>query len=227
MDLANKNCFIFLASKNILNQTISIMRKVALIFFVISSHVGFTQVQKGDSNIGVNTLISSLVGTESPNVNGLVNLSYQYYVSNNISLGVGPFYSFSSNKTEGPGFSSEDWSDTFGLNVFANYSFLTASAKVMPYLGAQFTYQGTFSGSDMYIGTTYEGSWQDIYNSSVGGNAGIKFFVTERVNFDANLSYTTILSTTIETESTTFEPDPEGGLLQFTIGLGIILGKRE
>lgn len=202
------------------------MRKIALVLFVISSYAGFAQVQKGDSNIGVNTLVSTLVGTGSPNVNGLINLSYQFYVSNNVSLGIGPFYSFSSSKTEGPDFQSEDWSDTFGLNLFVNYSFLSASAKVMPYLGAQFTYQGTFSGSDLYIGNSYEGSWTDIYNSSIGGNAGIKFFVTERVNFDMNLSYTSILSTTIETESSSFEPDPEGGILQFTIGLGVILGKR-
>lgn len=202
------------------------MRKIAFVLIVLASYSGFAQVQKGDSNLGINTLVSSLVGTGSPNVNGLINFSYQYYFTKNVSLGLGPFYSFSLSKTTGPDFESESWSDTFGLNLFANYSFLTASAKVMPYLGAQFTYQGTFSGTDTYIGNNYEGSWQDIYNSSFGGNAGIKFFITERVNFDTNLSYTSILSTTVETDGGTFEVDPEGGILQFTIGLGIILGKR-
>lgn len=194
--------------------------------FTLALGTAFSQVQKGDSNIGLNTQVSSFVGVGSPNANGLISFSYQYYVTNNISLGFGPFYRFSNSKTEGPDFETETWNDTFGFNLFFNYSFLTESAKVLPYLGAQFTYDGTFSGTDTYIAGNYSGTFQDIYNSSLGANAGLKYFITDRVNLDGNLSYTAILSTTTETESTTIEGDPEGGLLQFTIGLGIILGKR-
>jgi hypothetical protein len=206
------------------------MKKAILIIIALSGafttqHV-FSQVQKGDSNIGVNTLISSFVGTDAPNSNGLISLTYQYYVTNNISIGVGPYYSFSTSESSSPGFSTESWSNTFGLNTFINYSFLTTGGKVLPYIGAQFSYQNTYSGSDTYIAGNYQGEYQDITNTSAGANAGLKFFLTERINFDGKLSYTTILSTTFESGAGSFDIDPKGGLLQFTLGLGIILGKK-
>ncbi len=186
----------------------------------------YSQVEKGDSNLGINTMVSSLVGVNSPNSNGFISLSYQYYFTNSISLGAGPFYLFSTSKQETPDIQSESWSSTFGLNAFFNYSFLTTSAKSLPYLGLQYTYQLTYSGNETQVLGSFQGSWQDVINSSIGANAGIKFFLTERVNLDANLSYTSVIFTSIESGSGYQEIEPEGGLLQFSLGLGIILGKQ-
>lgn len=170
----------------------------------------FSQVQKGDSNIGLNTQISSIVGTDATNANGSIFLSYQYYITNNISLGAGPLLSFSSTDATS--------STTLGLNLFANYNFLLPNGKTLPYLGAQYSYSNSYIDSDA--------TYTDVTNKSIGVNGGIKYFLSERVNLDGNLSYTSIISTSVEMDGSFFEPDPEGGIVQFTFGLGVILGKR-
>lgn len=179
--------------------------------FTCALTTAFSQVQKGDSNIGINTQISSIVGLDAANASGTINFSYQYFVTDNISLGAGPLISFNTQ--------DEITSTTVGLNLFGNYNFLLSNGKTMPYLGAQFTITNSYTDIDA-------SSYTDVTNRSLGANAGIKYFISERVNLDGNLSYTSILSTTIETESTSTEVDGEGGLLQFTFGLGVILGKR-
>jgi hypothetical protein len=171
----------------------------------------FSQVEKGDANIGFNTQLSSLVGVDATNASGSIYLSYQYYVSNNVSLGLGPLISFNS--------SDASSQTTIGLNFFANYNFLTANGKTLPYLGAVFLLSNSF----IEAGTSYI----DTSNKSFGVNGGLKYFLSERVNLDGNLSYTTILSTSVDVDGQVFEPDPEGGILQFTFGLGVIIGKKK
>lgn len=184
----------------------------------------FAQVQKGDSNIGANMSLSTDTGVDAPTTNFTLVLSYQYFITDNISLGFGPSFSTSVNKQD----LAETWTDAFGLNLFGNYNFLTSGGKALPYIGAQFTLRNLYSGTDTFDanGVNTSTDYTDITTTSFGVNGGLKYFITERVNIDGNLSYTSNLSITAEVNGSTFEPDVEGGLLQFTIGLGIILGKR-
>lgn len=90
-----------------------------------------------------------------------------------------------------------------GFGVYGTYSFLTADAKMMPYAGAEISYVPT--GDESTI--------------NLGPYAGVKYFLTEKINVDANASYLMNLGSTYETDADI------GGLLTINLGIGVILGK--
>lgn len=92
-----------------------------------------------------------------------------------------------------------------GFGLYGTYSFLTEDAKMMPYAGAEVSYAP--SGKESTI--------------NLGPYAGVKYFLTEKVNIDANASYLINLGSTYGNQSET----DIGGLLTINIGVGVILGK--
>ncbi|MEQ8925901.1 MAG: outer membrane beta-barrel protein [Fulvivirga sp.] len=172
--------------------------------------MAFAQVQKGDANLGVNASYSTITGVDTDNGQGTFVFTYQKYVSDNLSLGAGPLYIWNT--------SDDVFSQIFGLNLFMNYSFLSSNGTTLPYLGLQY--------SSLIITTESDSDYFENRSGALGANAGVKFFFTERVNFDANLSYTTIIAASTDTGSGLEDTDAEGGILQFTIGLGVIIGKK-
>ncbi len=220
----------------------------ALIFTSVT--VG-AQVQKGDSNIGTNLGIISQKGDEPllSYSTTYLSLNYQYYISNKVSLGIAPAWNVS--KVLDGAFAVRSRS----LNFFMDYNFLSANGKVMPYIGVKYTtmltkveFEDLAAGIGVLGGATDdildpgtipggggitlpEGEFILEYRRSIFSlSTGIKFFVTERLNIDNNLTIGTVLNETVEAEffgtSADLGTDDPGRLIQFTIGFGYIIGKR-
>lgn len=221
------------------------MKKIiVLITFIICATSSFAQVQKKDMNIGVNFGLMKQTGDEK-----LMNYSYsnlilnwQYYLTDNISLAVSPSISSTTVLDGAFKITSSAWN--FGLD----YSFLSSNGKTMPYLGVRYTFyntklvNGDLSGTGSDLGDlfgfqvpggggSFGGELETKYKRRVVSlNAGIKFFITERINIDNNLTFGTILSEEVELDFFGFPlsvtGDGGGTLLQFTVGFGYIIGKR-
>ena len=188
-----------------------------ILFFLVISSISNkvqAQVEKGDANVGFNMFISTITGVDQDNANGTMFLSYQKYVTNNVSLGFGPLFSWSA--------SGDSYSSTTGLNAFLNFSLLTSGGKTLPYLGAQ--YSALFSYSETDGASSF--SYTETRSGAVGGNAGVKFFFNEYANLDLNLSYTSIIASSFDNGNGFEEIDAEGGILQFTVGIGVIIAKK-
>lgn len=173
------------------------------------------QVQQGDSNIGLNTTLSTQTGVDQGSTQFNLNAFYEIYITDNISLGAGPSLTVSG--------SDGNTNTGVGINMFGNYNFLTSNGVILPYAGALlnvFVIGSTFDSPNGEFTTT-------ITNTGIGFKGGMKIFVTERVNIDTNLSYTTTIGTSVVIDGQSFDTaEPEGGLLQLFAGIGIILGKR-
>lgn len=181
-----------------------------LLFFVTAN----AQVQSGDRNIGVNGFLNSTSqGGVSSNSMTLI-VSSQKYVTDNLSVGTGPQLTLSG--------STGNTNTMFALNTFANYNVLLPDGKVLPYAGANVMLQYSISNSD-FGGITSESSSNYI---NIGLNAGFKYFLTERINFDTNLSYTKIISALTTVNGVSTDTTADGGTLQLLFGFGFILPQR-
>jgi hypothetical protein len=176
-----------------------------LIFIFVSIVESRGQVQKSDQSLGFALDVSSFGGDADQTTTNF-NFNYTYYVTKNISVGVGPRFGWSK--------SGDQKSSTIGYNGFVNYSFLTKGGFVLPYLGAQFS----------QLSQKQAGSDDKFVTNSVGGNVGIKFFLTERLNIDNNVSFTRIISGSDATEE--FDLDINGSVIQLNVGLGYIIGRK-
>lgn len=127
----------------------------------------------------------------------------------NIELGVKPNVSisprFESKIVKGEIQTTKKLGADVGFGLYGTYSFLTADAKMMPYAGAEVSYAPT--GDESTI--------------NLGPYAGVKYFLTEKINIDANASYLINLGSTYGNQSDT----DIGGLLTINLGIGVILGK--
>lgn len=165
------------------------MKKLALfVFALIVSTVAFSQVEKGDVAGTANVNFSSLKPEGGDAINmAQFNVRAGYFFTNNIEGGITLSVTSVSETT------------STGFGPYAVYNFLTADAKFLPYLGANFVNYS--SGDDA-----------DAINQ-LGGFGGVKYFLTEVVNVDASLNYTTWLG------------DFSGSSLSFNLGIGINFGR--
>lgn len=227
------------------------MKRYILIALLFTSVTLSAQVQKGDSNIGTNLGIMSQNGDDPLLSYSMtyVSLNYQYYVSNRVSLGIAPAWNVT--KVLDGAFAVRSRS----INLFMDYNFLSANGKVMPYIGVKYTtmltkveFEDLEAGLGVLGGVTDEfvdpgtipggggfslpeGEFIVEYRRSIFSlSTGIKFFVTERLNIDNNLTIGAVLNEKVEAElfgtSADLGTDDPGRLIQFTIGLGYIIGKR-
>ena len=111
------------------------MRNLITILLVFATFFTFGQVQKGDMILGSNFgLIKQNADEDLLNYSYTTFiLNYQYYITDNISLGIGP--SVSSTKVLNDAFVV----NTTGWNFTADYAFLSSSGKVMPYFGVKYS----------------------------------------------------------------------------------------
>jgi hypothetical protein len=93
-----------------------------------------------------------------------------------------------------------------GFGIYGTYSFLTNDGKFLPYGGAEISY--------VPIG--------DEKTINLGPYAGVKYFVSERINVDANLSWLTNLGSTYEEPKGFYNIGP---LFNCNIGVGVLIGK--
>jgi hypothetical protein len=176
-----------------------------LFFFLCTVAQSIGQVEKSDQSLGFGLDVTSLGGDSEQTTTNFV-FNYTYYITKNISVGVGPRFGWSK--------SGDQKSSTIGYNGFVNFSFLTKGAFVLPYVGAQFT----------QITQKQQGRDDPFITNSGGGHVGIKFFLTERLNIDNNFSFTRIISGSGATEE--LDLNVNGSVIQLNIGLGYIIGRK-
>lgn len=180
---------------------------IFLCMLILCCTDGVAQVQKSDKNLGFGFDMNSLSGDNSEARTTLF-LTYTHYLSNRISIGFGPRFGWTKD-------SNDSKSNTTGYNVFMNYSFLTSGGFVLPYFGFQYT----------NLRQKQEGNDDPLVTNSVGGNFGLKFFVTERFNIDNNFSLTRIISGNDTLDEMGIDAD--GTVMQVNVGLGYIIGRKE
>ncbi len=165
------------------------MKKLILFVFALTvSTVAFSQVEKGDITGTANVSFSSFKpeGGDALKM-ALFNIRAGYFVTNNIEAGLTLQITNAAETT------------STGIGPYAVYNFLTADAKLLPYIGANFlNYNSGIEGVDAI--------------NQLGGFGGAKYFITEAVNIDASLNYTTWLG------------DFSGSSFTFNLGIGLNLG---
>jgi hypothetical protein len=131
------------------------------------------------------------------------------FFTQNLELGVKPnitfFPDFESKIVNNEIQTKKKLKTNFGFGLYGTYSFLTADAKMMPYAGAEISYVPTGKESTV----------------NLGPYAGVKYFLTEKINIDGNMSYLLNLGDTYGRSVDV----SIGGLFTFNLGIGVILGK--
>lgn len=195
------------------------MKKSLSILLLFVSIVALSQVEKGDKEIGMFGNFNA--PTEGGGGSGAIAVSLNQYFSPNFSFGISAMMSFHSAPSD---FTDPDAKNelkiTPFLGAFVTYNFLTSNGKVLPYIGAEYSFSWyetietvvIISPPSSYSYTVIE----DLH--FLGGKAGMKIFITEMVNFDINLKYQTLIS------------GPEGykaGNFGANFGIGVILPRKQ
>lgn len=165
------------------------MKKILFVGMLFISALSYAQVEKGDISATASVSFSSQMaeGADAQN-SSTIYLRGGYFFTDNIEAGLTLLVSGSADIT------------STGIGPYGVYNFLTANGKFLPYVGANF----------YSLNTGIEGV--DAINQ-IGGFGGFKYFLTEVVNIDTSLNYTSWLG------------DFSGSTLQLNVGIGINFGK--
>jgi hypothetical protein len=164
------------------------MKKLLFIALLLTSTFAFSQVEKGDISGTASLTFNSQMPDGGDNMNSTtLYLRGGYFFTNNIEAGLTFLVMGTADVT------------ATGVGPYAVYNFLTEGGKFLPYVGANFY--------NLNLGI--EGV--DAINQ-VGAVGGFKYFVTEVVNIDTSLNYTSWLG------------DIKGSALSLNIGIGINFG---
>jgi outer membrane protein W len=201
-----------------LNFTDKYITILTLIIFFGINTVTIAQVQKGDMNIGFSSSVSTESGNPiNMNITGL--LSIERYFTDNISVGVGPILSLITSKGS--------LTSVYGVNIYGNYNFLTNNGKLLPYFGILGSINQSISNNDSRADSngnqTVSSGNTTVSFYGLGGKAGTKYFITERINLDININYATNISSKVNGVELEIG---EGGQIQLFAGIGVILGKK-
>jgi hypothetical protein len=165
------------------------MKKLLLIVFLGLGTVAYAQVEKGDISATANISYQS----DKPEGGDAINMTQfnirgGYFFTNNIEAGASVLVIGTGDIT------------MTGFGPYAVYNFLTSGGKFLPYVGANyFRFDMGLEGLDP-IG-------------QIGGFGGFKYFLTEAVNVDTSLNYTSWMG------------DYSGSSIRLNIGIGINFGK--
>lgn len=189
------------------------MKKFITILAILTSFSVYAQQEKGDLAIQLSgNYYSQKVrfGSEvDRTLNGNIYVKIGKYFTQNLELGVKPFVTFYLQEefkvVDGKGKEEENFATDIGFGIYGTYSFLTADGKFLPYGGAEINYAPVEKEATI----------------NLGPYAGVKYFVTERINLDANLSFLLNLGSTYE-ESKDYDIGP---LFTYNVGIGVILGR--
>jgi len=164
------------------------MKKILLVGLLLVSATAFAQVEKGDISATANVSFSSdkFEGADAMNMT-MLNFRGGYFFTNNVEAGATVLVIGTGDVT------------MTGFGPYAVYNFLTADAKLLPYIGANFfSFNTGIDGADPV--------------NQIGGFGGFKYFLTEVVNIDTSLNYTSYLG------------DFSGSSLRLNVGIGINFG---
>lgn len=166
----------------------------------------FAQQEKGDLSIQFSgNYVSQNVKFDGANykmASGNIYIKFGQFFTPNIELGVKPNVLIFLQPDE-KDIKKQHLKANVGFGVYGTYSFLTADAKMIPYAGGEINYIPIADASTV----------------NLGPYAGMKYFIKENINIDANMNYSLTVGNSFGTGS--FDP---GGLFMFNIGIGVILG---
>lgn len=176
----------------------------------------FGQQQKGDLALQFSgNYIQNTFVIDSKNYRyggGSIYVKVGKFFTNNLELGLKPNVSFSL-ITEPVVSRRGDIVDTkktftsnLGFGLYGTYSFLSNNGKLLPYGGAELSYAPVQK--------------EKIVN--FGPYIGLRYFVTERINIDANSSWLMNLGSTSEEPRDDFRVRPTW---TYNIGVGVLIGK--
>ncbi|HMJ68186.1 MAG TPA: outer membrane beta-barrel protein [Cyclobacteriaceae bacterium] len=189
------------------------MKKVYALILSLASLTAYAQQQAGDLSIqfsgNFNTSKYKIGSYTNKNFNGNIYVKIGKFFTQNIELGLKPNIFFFTEQKANPNDSKDvkySLKSNFGLGLYGTYSFLTPGAKFLPYAGAEVNYLPL--GEDAAV--------------NLGPYAGCKYFLTEKINIDANLNCLVTLASTFgnDLQSVHFSPT-----WQFNVGIGVIISK--
>lgn len=192
------------------------MKNILLVFGMVACTSVFAQQQKGDLSIQFSGIYLSQK-TKYDNYTdksgyGTINVKMGKFFTDNLELGVKPFVTFSL-FTEAPVTSGADkkaakteFKAQPGFGLYGAYSFLMPDGKFLLYGGAEINYVPV--GEEATI--------------NLGPYGGAKYFITERVNLDANMSWLINLGSTYTLPKNDYDIRP---MFNFNVGVGVLLGK--
>ena len=171
------------------------MKKLLLFVFLGLGTAAYAQVEKGDINVTANVNFTSQKFKDFDEALNMTNFNIRggYYFTNNLEAGV----TFTISGTKFGDFVDQT---STGFGPYAVWNFLTSGGKMLPYVGANY----------LRMDMGQEGI--DPINQ-IGGFGGVKYFLTEAVNIDTNINYTSWLG------------DIEGSSIIVNVGIGINFGK--
>lgn len=189
------------------------MKKVYLLILSLASISGYAQQQAGDLSIqfsgNYTTNSIEIDGRKQRFFSGNVYVKIGKFFTPNLELGLKPNVHFSPRVKVNPSDSRDlkySLRADFGLGLYGTYSYLMPDGKFMPYGGAEVNYVP--SGDEASI--------------NLGPYAGVKYFLTEKINIDANFNYAIKLASTTGNDQRDINYSP---ILQFNVGIGVIISK--
>lgn len=165
------------------------MKKILFVGLLLISTISYSQVEKGDI---LGTFNASYMSSEGYSF-GIISAKVGRFFTDNIEAGVRPQVQL------GEGFT------TYGAGVYGTYNFLTEEAKFLPYIGADFSFLQTETDLTGYG------------RSDLGLYGGTKYFLTESLNIDAGMLFTTKVSGDAAAG--------DGGVFMLNLGIGFVFGK--
>jgi len=181
-----------------------------LSFVAIAS---YGQQQAGDLSIQFSgNFTTSKVeynGFKLKQYNGNIYVKIGKFFTNNIELGLKPNIIFSTVTRENPRDANDpkySIKTNIGLGLYGTYSALLPGGKFMPYGGAEVNYLPI----------------QNDASVNLGPYGGVKYFLTEKINIDANLNCLINLASTYGNlyKDVRFSPT-----WMFNVGIGVIISK--
>jgi hypothetical protein len=189
------------------------MKKSITILAIVMSFSVYAQQEKGDLAIQFSGNYYSqkvkFPGITDRSLFGNIYVKVGKYFTQNLEIGVKPNITFRLRKdykiVDNKLKFDEKFITNVGFGIYGTYSFLSADGKMLPYAGAELNYVPVEKEATI----------------NLGPYVGAKYFITERINVDANLSLLLNLGSTYE-ESRDYDIGP---LFTYNIGIGVILGK--
>jgi hypothetical protein len=190
------------------------MKKLPILLALMVSLTVYAQQEKGDLAIQFSGNYYSqkitVKGETQRSLFGNIYVKVGKLFTDNLELGVKPNVNFTMvteyDFTQDNPKPKEKLVTNVGFGIYGTYSFLTSDGKFLPYAGAEISYVPL----------------QEEATINLGPYAGVKYFVTERINIDGNFSFLANIGSTVEQPKDDYKIGP---LFMYNIGIGVILGR--
>jgi hypothetical protein len=183
------------------------MKKLFTLMLLFVTAVCLAQQEKGDLSIQFSgNYVSQRIkfdGGEFRTAGGNIYIKFGQFFTPNIELGVKPNVMFFLQPDENDS-KKQKLKTNVGFGVYGTYSFITADGKMIPYAGGEINYVPVGKESTV----------------NLGPYGGLKYFIKENINVDANINYNFNIGSSYEDRTADYS-----GLFMLNVGIGVIIGK--